>query len=101
MMPYWSLAQFRSFHVPSDLVIFAQSSPIGAFPELFGSPFPDQFHFFVPSGHSARLFGLQPFPQMLSVTPLSPEVVPLSHTHVFSVAMSLAPIHNALFPYAA
>ena len=95
MIPYWLLAQFRSFQKPLEFVILAQSS---LEPESLGSLL---FHFLVPSAHVALLLGLQPVPQMLSVKPLSPEVVPLSHTHVSSVAMSLAPIHNALFPYAA
>ena len=96
MMPYWFLEQLRSFQVPSDLVILAQSSS----PLLFGSLV---FHFLEPSAHVA-LLGWQSLDgalQIVSVKLLSPDVVPLSHIHVASAAMSLAPIHNALFPYAA
>ena len=65
----------RSFQVPSDLDLLAQYS---IEPLSFGSPFLDQCHYFVPSGHYARLVGIQPFvTQMLSVTPLSPEVAEL------------------------
>ena len=95
-MPYWLFVHLRSFQVPSLLVIFAQSS----LPELFGSPL---FHFLEPSAHVALLGWQLPDGalQIVSVKLSSPDVVPLSHIHVASVAMSLAPIHNALFPYAA
>ena len=75
-------------------MIFAQSSP----PESLGSP---PFHFLVVLSAHVALLGLQ-LPdgalQIVSVKLLSPDVVPLSHTHVSSVAMSLAPIQIA-FPY--
>ena len=93
MMPYWSLEQLRSFQVPSDLVILAQSSS----PLLFGSLV---FHFLEPSAHVA-LLGWQSLDgvlQIVSVKLLSPDVVPLSHIHVASVAISFAPIQMAL-PY--
>ena len=75
-------------------MIFAQSSPLAS----LGSPL---FHFLVePSAHVA-LLGWQSLDgvlQIVSVKLLSPDVVPLSHIHVASVAISFAPIQIAL-PY--
>ena len=85
------LLHLTSFQTPLLSLNTAQSSVQP--PLLLGSLL---FHFLEPSAHVA-LLGRQSHDgslQRVSVNPLSPDVVPLSHTHVLALAMSLAPIHK-------